>query len=720
VGNAGARLSTSIRARRGLIATALVALAALVLPALAVAHLERPSYWPDPAPDTSVKPAAGGEVPKARSLGSALNKKAPGTTRVVCKGKKGKKSLKLAKKSIKSAKKKGYVLRPSQGREKLSNKQAKKLRKINKKLAKRCKFKSVQDAINESGNNDRVVVMPGRYTEPASRKSPVNDPRCNPSMLQEDQGGALTPSYEYQATCPNDQNLIHIQGRKVVGEPLAEPRPDRHGIPEQELGKCVRCNLQLEGSGAKPDDVIFDAGSNYTNPKKPGARPGGDTPTAECQEGDDSENPCFGKHVVLRTDRTDGFVGRNFIMRGAKEHGFYTEETDGILLDRVKFFWNRDYGHLSFTTDHHVVKNCDGFGSGDAVVYPGAAPQTGEYRKESFYPEQRYNTTIKNCDLRGSAMGYSGSMGNSVRVTKNHFYGNANGLTTDTLSSPGHPGFPADGMKIDNNWFYANNLDVYDEDMPFAALVPQPVGTGFLWAGNNDGRFKNNWVFDNWRQGTMLISVPDALAGEYEGAVDPQIHCPTATGNVETSVSTSCDNRYSNNKMGQVPPNFKPHSGLTKFGNQTTLMDESVETAPNGVDFWWDEATVNVGNCWFDNTGPDGTRESLNPDPPLGPAEGQSAPGFLPENCEQSVGGPAYGGKAAMLLACYGQWETGELDAPSCSWFDTPAQPGSAAARSQAEASVQEQKELGKSADGQALKEWARELAGQISLGPTN
>ena len=117
-------------------------------------------------------------------------------------------------------------------------------------------------------------------------------------------------------------------------------------------------------------------------------------------------------------------------------------------------------------------------------------------------------------------MGYSGSMGNSVRVTQNRFYGNANGLTTDTLSAPGHPGFPADGMKIDHNWFYANNLDVYGADTPFEALVPQPVGTGFFWAGNNDGGFENNWVFDNWRQGTMLIAVPDAIAGEAEGDVD--------------------------------------------------------------------------------------------------------------------------------------------------------------------------------------------------------
>src|SRR4029077_3896533 len=56
----------------------------IALPALALAHIERASYWPDPAPDTSVSPPAGGSVPAVRSLFSALNKKAPGTTRIVC------------------------------------------------------------------------------------------------------------------------------------------------------------------------------------------------------------------------------------------------------------------------------------------------------------------------------------------------------------------------------------------------------------------------------------------------------------------------------------------------------------------------------------------------------------------------------------------------------------------------------------------------------------
>ena len=59
--------------RRGVSLAATLAAVMLALPALALAHLERPSYWPDPRPDNSVSPPAGGKVPKARSLKSAAS-----------------------------------------------------------------------------------------------------------------------------------------------------------------------------------------------------------------------------------------------------------------------------------------------------------------------------------------------------------------------------------------------------------------------------------------------------------------------------------------------------------------------------------------------------------------------------------------------------------------------------------------------------------------------
>ena len=101
---------------------------------IAFAHVERSSYFPNPAPDKSVEPAAGGKVPKARSLESALRSKSRGDTYVVCKSD----SLSRAKRSISRAQKSGWSLRPTVAAKKLSKKAAKQLLKINKQLAKRC------------------------------------------------------------------------------------------------------------------------------------------------------------------------------------------------------------------------------------------------------------------------------------------------------------------------------------------------------------------------------------------------------------------------------------------------------------------------------------------------------------------------------------------------------------------------------------------------------
>src|SRR3712207_4610059 len=113
--------------RSRMLRTGLVAMTAVAvgLPTLASAHVERPSYWPDPAPDTSITPATGGKGPKARSLPPALKSKTPGKTRVVCQ----QNSLRLLKASIKKARANGYEIRPSD-RRKLTRKQARRLLRI--------------------------------------------------------------------------------------------------------------------------------------------------------------------------------------------------------------------------------------------------------------------------------------------------------------------------------------------------------------------------------------------------------------------------------------------------------------------------------------------------------------------------------------------------------------------------------------------------------------
>ncbi len=209
---------------------------ALLGAAVSWGHIERASYWPDPGPDRSVQPAAGGKVPDIRSLGSALKKHRPGQTRVVCQSN----SLQRLENSIESARFHGYEIRPHDRRS-LGRHEAHRLLHLNRKLYKACDYQQIQAAVTASGNNDRVVVMPGVYTEPTSRSKPTNDPACAQYKITNDRSQAGAVSYAYQFHCPNDQNLIAVIGRALgPGTDPQPPREDRRGRPH--LGPCIRCN----------------------------------------------------------------------------------------------------------------------------------------------------------------------------------------------------------------------------------------------------------------------------------------------------------------------------------------------------------------------------------------------------------------------------------------------------------------------------------------------
>jgi predicted phosphoribosyltransferase len=115
--------------RRLTLALALALGAILVAPQVAQAHVERPSYWPDPNADCSVSPCAGGAIPTARSLASALNASLPGDTRVVCKPN----SMTLLNASIDDALAHGYYVRPTDHRT-FTATQAQNLRQVNQQL----------------------------------------------------------------------------------------------------------------------------------------------------------------------------------------------------------------------------------------------------------------------------------------------------------------------------------------------------------------------------------------------------------------------------------------------------------------------------------------------------------------------------------------------------------------------------------------------------------
>jgi hypothetical protein len=601
--------------------TAAMMAATLLLASAAFAHVERPAYWPDPAADTSITPAAGGTVPKARSLASAVAKKKArrgrGRVRVVCQ----ENSMALLRASIRSARRNGYTIRPSDKRS-LSRKRARKLLAINKKLRRKCRFREIQPAVTASGNNDRVIVMPGLYTEPTSRSKPTNDPACERYRTNGDKPGeeGTALSYAYQWNCPNDQNLVAIMGRLPSdAAPPSPPRENRHGIPD--AGPCVRCNFQIEGSGVSADDVIVDSG--------------------DASKGDGGPNGVgTKKDVAIRADRVDGFVLRNIKVRHAKEHGIYVLESDGYRLERFKAFYNGLYGTLTFTSDHGLHQHCEAAGHGDSGIYPGAAVETGEQRPPGT--DFRYNQEVRLCDLHTNMAGYSGTNGNAVWVHDNRFYNNTLGLQTDVVTAPGHPGFPGDSMLVEDNLFYSNNFNVYEEDSSVIPAFPFPVGTGLWIAGGNKHVVRDNWFWDNWRRGTMLFSVPNQL-----------VCGPAAGGNQQAGCdpngqSTSFYNSHHDNKMGIRP-------------------DGTVD--PNGTDFWWDPYPGTIGNCWWNNEAAPGVAITHSPaERPLPSCDNGTRP-------DQSVGtgDPRQTGE---LASCVAAFETRQFDPNGpCPWFKTPDEP---------------------------------------------
>ena len=613
---------------RSLQALCVSILALLVLSPAALAHVERPSYFPDPAADRGLRVPAGGAVPKIRSLASALQKKPKpiGRTRVVCQPD----SLTLLKRSIAKARKSGYEIRPSDRRS-LTAKQAKRLLALNRRFKKLCKFKEIQPAVSASRNHDRVVVMPGLYLEPTSRSAPTNDKACDKFRTNGDKPGeeGTALSYEYHLNCPNDQNLIAVMGRAAGKEKApVPPRENRHGIPD--TGDCIRCNFQIEGSGVSADDVVIDAGDHTKGnggPNGVGAK----------------------KDVVIRADRADGFVLRNITVRHAGEHGIYVLETDGYVLDRFKAYFSKLYGTLTFASDHGLHSNCDTVGHGDSGIYPGGAPETGKQRP--FGTDERFNQEIRDCDMHHNLAGYSGTNGNAVWVHHNRIYDNALGIQTDVVTGAGHPGYPGDSATFEENYIYSNNFNTYAEGSDVKPSFPFPTGTGLWIAGGNHHKVKRNHFYDNWRRGTMVFSVPDSLVCGPAAGGNQQAGCESG------QVTTSHYNQTFDNKMGITP------DGKTDI---------------NGMDFWWDDFGGSRGNCWFRNSAAQG--RSITSSPPNLPdcTDGRDPAQSL------GKGNPS---NESELVSCVAAFETRNFD-PSgpCPWIRPPADPGNGGGASQSTA----------------------------------
>ncbi|MGH3369327.1 MAG: right-handed parallel beta-helix repeat-containing protein, partial [Nocardioidaceae bacterium] len=463
-----------------------------------------------------------------------------------------------------------------------------------------------------------VYVLPGRYTEQrwatadksdycANLKTDSDDPLPVSSYIGSlsspdsgaEQTGPIALSYADQRRCPHNLNLIALMGDRT---------PDNDSIAcDSRL-----CGTQLVGTGSRRDDVVIDNR--------------------------------FAKLNAIRADRMGGVYFRNFTVQQAEFNALYVLETDGFAVDRVVARGNDEYGILAFASDHGLIQRVNAYWNGDSGIYPGSASDVNGENQE-FEPT-RYSIEIRHSRSHHNALGYSGTAGNSVWAHHNDFHDNATGIATDSLF-PGHPGLPQDHARWDHNRIFSNNQNYYKRyvDTGICAkpmeergymrgtvcpVIPTPVGTGVLIAGGNFNSTDRNWIYDNWRYGTMQFWVPSPLRDEYD---------PTKL------YDTSNGNRTFLNSMGLAP-------------------DGSV--AHNGLDHWWDDQ--GVGNCWEDNTS--SRADGVPTDNFL------ADPGPCAEGGSQLVPGTsAY--KDAGFLSCsqYDRNDPTWRHPPECEWFDSPDRP---------------------------------------------
>jgi hypothetical protein len=482
-------------------------------------------------------------------------------------------------------------------------------RKLDLKLLPRCQFKSIQTAVNYARSEDRLKVLPGVYTE----ERWVNSPPAGCEALYTT-GSSL--SYEQHRQCPNAQNLIAILG-DTNGDRICD----------------VKCNLQIEGMGDDPGDVQIEGRKLKLN--------------------------------VIRADRADGVYLKNFTVEFSDFNNIYVLETNGFRIDEIVSRYSREYGILSFASDHGIYENCEGSYNGDSGVYPGSGPNARHGQPDVH--GHVYGIEIRNCESHHNTIGMSGTAGNGTWAHDNRFHDNSTGVTTDSFAG-GHPGMPQDNSKWSHNLIYSNNNDLFNDErdaycqqVPWEQRDPQkvcptfqvPVGTGHLIAGGNANVVEGNYIFDNWRRGTMLHWVPAALRGEEDSG---------------KTYDTSANNRYMQNCMGVRPADLSN----VNFSACQGTVDR------NGVDFWWDEEegqdcieeqpgcvdtdSIN-GNCWTGNTGPAG---SFTSDPPA----------LLLPNCP---GLDAFrsgnSAKQATLVPCATWNPEDNTDPPGCDWFTRPPEP---------------------------------------------
>ena len=512
----------------------------------------------------------------------------------------------------------------------------------------------IQAAVNAAQNGDRILILPGVYKEEPSRETADEGTSECQAMTVESgmfpSTGILptdpksAPTYQSHRTCPNAQNLIAIMGDSdPQPDPTQPPAddPDEPRSGDGSAGWCDdKCDIQIEGTGDTRDDVLIQGDKQKLN--------------------------------VIRADRADGIYLKNFTIEFSDFNNVYALETNGFRFDDIESRYTREYGFLSFTSDNGLYENLDAHHSGDSGIYPGSGPEReGEPCERG--DSDTYGIEIRNVDSHDNTIGWSGTAGNRVYTHDSRFHHNSTGVTMDSFAG-GHPGMPQDCSKWENNRIYSNNLDLFnderddycrqpyierDDDNKVCPTFQVPEGTGLLTAGGNLNTFGGNLFYDNWRQGTMLFHVPDAVRMESVNL---------------NQQDTSWGNQTTGNRMGIDPNGREDPNGLDHWWDEQNGYEEFPEPPGNVTAAAVDAPQAGVLNCWEDNVAFGGRRPTSDP-ASLPTCDGQRA--YRPPN-------PT---KLATLVAC-AAWDPSEEETDSslagCDWFDNPTepQPRSAAAPS--------------------------------------
>ena len=378
-------------------------------------------------------------------------------------------------------------------------------------------FRTLADAVASIKQPGATIkILPGIYQDapPAPAPSPppatTGTPPTGSSTACVGLPAALT--FAQQTACPTVQNAAGIIGKT---------------------------DLQVEGVGAKPEDVVIDVG--------------------------------FGKPYGIRVDRSPGTYLRNLTVQHATSSAVYVLESDGFALDDVTARWNDEYGLRMLAADHGLASECAAYGNGTAGIAVSATPDVSA---DEMFSTTRNPVEVRHCDSHDNLIGFAGSAADSVWVHDSLFAGNTVGIETDSIGRL--PGQPQNHAIFDHNEIASNNRSYYNYVRDGTCAKPSgqrayeqgvvcptrglPTGTGVVNLGGDYDTWHDNWVYDNAYAGFVMGWAPAYFRGE---------------SLVTKQFDTSHHNRVFDNHLG-VRPNG--------------------DAAANGLDVWWDGQ--GVGSCW--------------------------------------------------------------------------------------------------------------------------